>query len=49
MEDAQELRDIPSWKEHQLTGDRKGPESLPVTRKWRITFRIDETEGRSST
>jgi proteic killer suppression protein len=21
MEDAQELRDVPSWKAHQLTGD----------------------------
>ena len=45
MEDAQELRDMPSWKAHQLTGDRKGTWSLTVTRKWRITFRIDPTEG----
>ena len=45
MENAQELRDIPSWKAHQLTGDRKGTWSLTVTRNWRITFRIDETEG----
>jgi proteic killer suppression protein len=44
MEDAQELRDIPSWKAHQLTGDRKGTWSLTVTRNWRITFRIDQTE-----
>ena len=43
MEDAQELRDIPSWKAHQLTGDRKGTWSLTVTRNWRITFRIDQT------
>jgi proteic killer suppression protein len=45
MEDAGELRDIPSWKAHQLTGDRKGTWSLTVTRNWRITFRIDQIEG----
>ena len=44
MEDPFELRDIPSWKAHQLTGDRKGTWSLTVTRNWRITFRIDQTE-----
>jgi proteic killer suppression protein len=44
MEDARELRHIPSWKAHQLTGDRKGTWSLIVTRNWRITFRIDQTE-----
>lgn len=44
MEDVQELRDIPSWKVHQLTGDRKGIWSVVVTRNWRITFRIDQTE-----
>ena len=41
MDDARELRDVPSWKVHQLTGDRKGTRSLSVTRNWRITFRID--------
>ena len=44
MEDARELRDIPNWKAHPLTGDRKGTWSLTVTRNWRITFRIDQTE-----
>jgi proteic killer suppression protein len=44
MEEARELRDIPSWKAHQLTGDRKGTWSLTITRNWRITFRIDQTE-----
>ncbi len=44
MEDARELRDIPNWKVHLLTGDRKGTWSLTVTRNWRITFRIDQTE-----
>jgi addiction module HigA family antidote len=24
MQDVRELRDVPSWKAHQLTGDRKG-------------------------
>ena len=45
MEDTQELRNVPSWKVHQLTGDRKGTWSLSVTRNWRITFRIAQTEG----
>ena len=45
MEDAQELRDVPNWKAHPLTGDRKGTWSLTVTRNWRITFRIDPIEG----
>ena len=45
MDDAQELRDVPSWKVHQLTAGRKGTWSLTVTRNWRITFRIDPTEG----
>ena len=45
MEEAQELRDVPSWNVHQLTGDRKGTWSLTVTRNWRITFKIDPTEG----
>jgi len=47
MEDAQELRDVPSWKAHQLTGPRKGTWSLTVTRNWRITFRIDQAEGQA--
>ena len=41
MEDVKELRDIPSWKAHPLSGDRKGIWSLAVTRNWRITFGID--------
>jgi proteic killer suppression protein len=45
MEDDQELRDVPGWKAHQLTGGRKGTWSLTVTRNWRITFRIDPTQG----
>ena len=45
MEDAQELRDIPSWKAHQLSGDRRGTWSLTVTPNWRITFRVDQSRG----
>src|SRR6266511_1517500 len=44
MQDVQELRDVPSWKAHQLTGDRKGTWSLSVTRNWRMTFRVDDAE-----
>ena len=45
MEDAGELRSIPLWKAHQMTGDRKGTWSLHVTRNWRLTFRIDTSES----
>lgn len=44
MENASELRDIRSWKIHQLSGDRKGTRGLTVSHNWRITFRIDEIE-----
>lgn len=39
-----ELRMVPSWKAHLLTGERKGTWSLFVTKNWRITFRIDRDE-----
>ena len=45
IDDVQELHDVPGWKAHQLTGDRKGTWSLTVTRNWRVTFRIDKAEG----
>lgn len=45
MEDAEELRTIPTWKAHRMTGDRKGLWSLHVTRNWRMTFWVD-TEQR---
>ena len=44
MEREAELKTVPSWKAHQLTGDRKGTWSLSVTKNWRLTFRIDQTE-----
>jgi len=41
MEDAEELRTLPSWKAHLLTGDCKGTRSLSVTANRRLTFQID--------
>lgn len=43
MEEEAELRSVPGWKAHQLTGDRKGTWSLFLTKNWRLTFRIDQT------
>lgn len=44
MESEEELRLVPTWKAHQLSGNRKGAWSLFVTRNWRLTFRIDREE-----
>ena len=44
MQDAEELRSLPAWKVHPLTGDRKGTWNLSVTRNRRLTFRIDIAE-----
>jgi toxin HigB-1 len=44
MEREEELRTVPSWKAHMLTGGRKGTWSLFVTKNWRMTFRIDREE-----
>jgi proteic killer suppression protein len=44
MEREDELRTVPSWKAHLLTGERKGTWSLLVTKNWRMTFRIDQDE-----
>jgi proteic killer suppression protein len=44
MEKETELKAMPAWKAHQLTGDRKGTWSLSVTKNWRLTFRIDQTD-----
>ena len=41
MDEVGELRKVPVWKAHLLTGDRKGTWSLHVTRNWRMTFWID--------
>jgi len=44
MRDEDEIRTVPSWKAHRLTGDRTGTWSLFVTKNWRLTFRIDRDE-----
>ena len=44
MDDPEELRELPSWKVHTLTGDRKGTWSLSVTANRRLIFRIDLIE-----
>ena len=44
MQEPDELRALPSWKVHTLTGDRKGTWALSVTRNRRLTFRIDTAE-----
>ena len=44
LDDVEELRSIPIWGAHLLTGDRKGIWSLTVSRNWRITFKIDAVE-----
>jgi proteic killer suppression protein len=42
MDSPEELLELPGWKAHRLTGDRKGTWSLSVTDNMRLTFRIDE-------
>ncbi|MDN5752352.1 MAG: type II toxin-antitoxin system RelE/ParE family toxin [Nitrosospira sp.] len=44
MEREDELRTVPNWKAHQLTGDHKGTWSLFVTKNWRMMLRIEQTE-----
>ena len=45
MEDPEELRSLPTWDSHILTGGRRGVWSLHVTRNRRLTFRVDTAEG----
>lgn len=42
MQEAEELRSVPSWRVHALAGDRKGTWSMSVTKNRRLTFRIDD-------
>jgi len=44
MDDPEELRMLPAWKVHTLTGDRKGTWSMSVTANRHLTFRIDTAE-----
>jgi proteic killer suppression protein len=46
MAEVGELRAIPVWKAHLLTGSQKGTWSLHVTRNWRMTFWIDNAKHR---
>jgi proteic killer suppression protein len=41
MVEVEELRMLPAWKAHKLTGDRKGTWSLSVTGNLRLTFQVD--------
>lgn len=45
MESEDELRAVPTWKAHKLTGDRKGAWSLSISANWRLTFLIDREES----
>jgi toxin HigB-1 len=44
MQDPEELRALPTWKAHTLTGDRRGTWSLSVSRNRRLTFLVDSAE-----
>lgn len=44
IEDPQELSNIPSWRVHTLSGNRKDTWSLRVTANRRLTFRIHADE-----
>ena len=44
MEDAEELRSIPTWRPHLMSGDRAGTWSLHVTRIWRMTFWVNAAD-----
>ncbi len=44
LEDVEELRGLPNWRAHSLTGDRKGTWSLSVTGNLRLTFTFDAAE-----
>lgn len=37
--------DIPGYKLHPLTGNRKGTWSMKVSGNWRITFRFDNGDA----
>ncbi len=39
--DVGELKSIPAWHAHMLTGDRKGTWTLHVSANWRLTFGVD--------
>ncbi len=36
---------LPGWRFHELTGDRKGEFSVTVTGNWRLTFRWSDEDA----
>jgi proteic killer suppression protein len=44
MQDPEELRSLPTWRAHMLTGNCKGRWSLGVTRNGRLTLRIESAD-----
>jgi proteic killer suppression protein len=40
----EQVRGLPGWRVHQLTGDREGTWSLSVSGNWRITFELVDGE-----
>jgi toxin HigB-1 len=40
MRTPEELRTLPMWRAHRLTGTQAGVWVVHVTRSWRLTFRI---------
>lgn len=42
MKNENELKAVPTWKAHRLSGDRDGTWSLFITKNWRLTFAIDK-------
>jgi proteic killer suppression protein len=46
MQDPEELRTLPTWKAHMLTGDRKGTWSLSVSNRYGRTRNLRSEFGR---
>jgi len=40
----EEVHGPPSWRIHQLAGDRRGTWSISVSGNWRITFDVGRNE-----
>jgi len=38
---------LPGYKFHELTGDRKGTYAVAVTGNWRITFEFDDKRAKN--
>lgn len=44
MNDVDELKTLPTWKAHELSGDRKGTWGLSVTANRRLTSCVDQKQ-----